>query len=241
MEVGGERRTFSAGDLLILSSDVTYRVERAVNVWVLEFRWEVLAPFLTGTNHTPTWRQFTALLGTPSGGVTPYLVPEEDRNTWQRCLHALDQELRAAQFGYCETAKAYLTLLLVRLARLVEKELPSLPLAQDPLVAKVLAYIEAHFREPLTLERLAEHVHRSPTHLTTRVREQIGQPVMDYVIGRRMQEAETLLETTNLPVSIIGEAVGYPEPSAFSRQFRKRQGLSPAAWREANSHEPTAR
>lgn len=98
----------------------------------------------------------------------------------------------------------------------------------------MLAYIEVNFRETLTLERIAAQVHRSPTYLTTRVREQIGQSLMDYVIERRMQEAETLLRTTDKPVSAVGEAVGYPEPSTFSRQFRKRCGLSPAAWREVN-------
>ena len=55
---------------------------------------------------------------------------------------------------------------------------------------------------------------------------------MDYVIERRMQEAEVLLKTTDNAVQTVGEHVGYPEPSTFSRLFRKRYGLSPTAWRE---------
>lgn len=231
-ESAGDLQHFFAGDVLILSGDATLKVERAVNVWVLEFRWEALAPFLSGAGRTsPAWRQFAAALGVPSETLKAYSVSAEDRSTWQRCLETLDQEVRAGRLGYCETAKAYLTLLLVNLARLIETEIVSLPLVIDPLSAKVLAYIEAHFREPLTLEGLAEHVHRSPGYLTTRLREQIGQPVMDYVIGRRMQEAETLLKMTDVPVQTVGERVGYPDPSTFSRQFRKRHGVSPAAWR----------
>ena len=234
LNISGERRTFSTGHLLVLSGDTILRVEQAVDVWVFEFRWEALTPFLSSPNGTSTWRQFAATLDASSEGVNYYLVPDEERGTWQRCLQTLDQELRTERFGYCESAKAYLTLLLVSLVRVLEEKNAFLPLADDPLVAKVLAYIEVHLREPLTLEAVARHVHRSPSYLTTRVREQIGQSVMDYVIGRRIQEAETLLKTTDNPVSAIGEAVGYPEPSDFSRQFRKRYGLSPSAWREAN-------
>ena len=159
-------------------------------------------------------------------------MPADARSTWQRYLQSLDQELRAQQLGYFESARAQLTLLMVSLARVLEEDLFSRPLAKDPLVAKTLAYIEAHFHEPLTLAGFAEHVHRSPTYLTTRVREQIGRSVMDYVIERRLQEAERLLETTDEPVSAIGEAVGYPEPSTFSRLFRKRHALPPAVWRK---------
>ncbi len=47
-EIAGDLQHFFAGDVLILSGDATLRVEQAVNVWVLEFRWEALAPFLSG-------------------------------------------------------------------------------------------------------------------------------------------------------------------------------------------------
>ena len=233
-EVAGERCTFSEGDLLILSEHAVLNVEQVVDVWVLKFRWDALALFLSGAGHTSTWHQFAATLGTPAREVEQFRVPEEVRSTWQHCLQSLNQELHVQQFGYFESARAQLTLLMVSLARILEEDITSRPLAEDPLVAKTLAYIEEHFHEPLTLKQLAEHVHRSPTYLTTRVREQIGQPVMDYVIERRMQEAERLLETTDNTVSAVGEAAGYPEPSTFSRQFRKRYGFSPAAWRTTN-------
>lgn len=233
LEVGGERRVFSEGDLLVLSEHAVLGVEQVIDVWVLKFRWDALAPFLGGAGHTPTWRQFAATLGTSAREVETFSVPKEARPTWQRCLRSLNQELHARQLGYFESATAQLTLLMVSLARVLEEEISS-PLADDPLVAKTLAYIEARFREPLTLTELAEHVHRSPTYLTTRVKEQIGRSAMDYVIERRMREAQTLLKTTDQPVSAIGEKVGYLEPSTFSRQFRKRYGSSPAAWREEN-------
>lgn len=238
LSVEGELQNFSEGDLLILSGHTAVEAEQAVDVWVLEFRWEALTPFLGGMGQTFTWRQFAAALGTPLESVKRYTVPRDERPTWQRGLHTLNQELRTEQIGYCESAKAYLTLLLVSLARLIEDDIATMPLVEDPLIAKVLAYVEAHFRERVTLEQLAQHVHRSPAHLTTRVREQTGRSLMNYVIERRMQEAEVLLKATDDAVQTVGERVGYPEPSTFSRLFRKRYGVSPTAWRE-QSKKPT--
>lgn len=235
LDVAGELQTFASGDLLILPQSIPIKASQVVDVWVLEFLWDALAPFSSGVGDVfPAWRQLAAMLDTPTGHPKRYAISKEERTTWQRCLQTLDQELQGKRLGYCESAKAQLTLLLVSLARNLEADLTSLPLTDDPTVTKVLAYIEVNFRRPLTLERIAAQVHRSPAYLTTRVREHIGQSVMDYVIERRMQEAEALLKTTDNPVSVIGEAVGYLEPSTFSRQFRKRHGLSPAAWREVS-------
>ena len=241
LEIGGELCTFSQGDLLILSEHAALGVEQVIDVWVLKFQWDALTPFLSDVGHAPTWCQIAATLGTSALEVERFRVPEEAHATWQRCLQSLDQELRTQQFGYFESAKAQLTLLLVSLARVIGEDLASRPLAADPLVAKTLAYIEVHLHEPLTLGQLAKRVHRSPTYLTTRVREEIGQSLMDYVIERRIRKAERLLGTTNEPISAIGEAVGYPEPSTFSRLFRKRYALSPAAWRKIKQGERTTR
>lgn len=184
LDIAGELQTFSPGDLLILPQSTPIKAAQVIDVWVLEFLWEALAPFSNGVGDTfPAWRQLAAMLNTPTGHLKRYAVSNEERTTWQRCLQTLDQELRRQQLGYCESAKAHLTLLRVSLARLLEADLASLPLTDDPLVAKVLAYIESNFRETLTLERIAAQVHRSPAYLTTRVRKQMGQSLMDYVIG----------------------------------------------------------
>ncbi|MBB5372192.1 AraC-like transcriptional regulator QhpR [Acidocella aromatica] len=50
--------------------------------------------------------------------------------------------------------------------------------------------------------------------------------------GVRGRLAEALLGQTDLPVTAIGERLGYSEISAFSRAFRARTGFAPAAYRQ---------
>lgn len=97
----------------------------------------------------------------------------------------------------------------------------------DDLSRKVFSLIEKRYAEPLTLTEIARDVHRSPTYLTTYMRQNTGRSVGDCLITRRMDVAKNLLITTDLPVAEVGERVGYPEPSVFSRQFRKSLGVSP--------------
>jgi two-component system response regulator YesN len=47
-----------------------------------------------------------------------------------------------------------------------------------------------------------------------------------------MDRARELLETTQLPVTAAGQMAGYGNPSAFSRAFRRRYGVSPSRYRE---------
>lgn len=101
----------------------------------------------------------------------------------------------------------------------------------DNLSRKVFSLIEKRYAEPLTLTEIAQDVHRSPAYLTTYMRQNTGRSVIDCLITRRMDVAKNLLITTDLSVAEIGERVGYPEPSVFSRQFRRTSGVSPLTWR----------
>jgi AraC-like DNA-binding protein len=47
----------------------------------------------------------------------------------------------------------------------------------------------------------------------------------------RYEIARQLLEGTRLPLAEIAATLGYSDPSAFTRAFRRWSGHAPAAWR----------
>ena len=47
---------------------------------------------------------------------------------------------------------------------------------------------------------------------------------MNYLTGRRMEEAKKLLLQTDYKSQVIGNMVGYPEPNYFSYVFKKNCG-----------------
>jgi AraC-like DNA-binding protein len=131
------------------------------------------------------------------------------------------------------TALARRSLLAVALTELIRAEEPPEAPARPSLAAEALAYVEAHALEPLTPTGIARALGRSPTHLTTVVRRETGKTLGQWVLAFRMAEARRRLTETDELVDVIGERVGYPDPSHFGRVFRRVHGVSPGAWRAA--------
>ena len=67
----------------------------------------------------------------------------------------------------------------------------------------------------------------------------VGMPPIAYANRRRAERAAILLSTTDDPVAAIGAHVGWPDPSHFSRRFRREFGVGPRTYR-AQSHEHQA-
>ncbi len=113
-------------------------------------------------------------------------------------------------------------------------------MTDDKISTRVLDYVSEHYLEPLSLQTIAQKFHRAPAHLTTRFRKATGLPVMECVLEKRMDEAKHLLATTSQTVQKIADHIGYTDVSLFSRQFRRRYGVSPRQWREESRNEKKA-
>jgi AraC family transcriptional regulator, transcriptional activator of pobA len=203
--------------------------------WGLFFPVEVLgsqapAAFLSWRTH-PLLYPFVRGAG---HGVHRVNVPQTDRPTWSERLSALDAELRERRDGYAEAVLAQLTLLLVDVARLAVDVVGDLRVRDEPLLADVFAFIEAHYGEPISLRDVARAVHLSSGHLTTVIGHLTGRTVQGWITERRMTEARRLLAITDLGVAEVGRGVGYGDPSYFVRSFRRAHGTTPLAWRRAS-------
>lgn len=64
-----------------------------------------------------------------------------------------------------------------------------------------------------------------------RFRKAVGMTALEYVHALRLEDAKTLLETTEQPLHELAEKVGYDDATFFSRLFRRKVGLTPADYR----------
>lgn len=105
----------------------------------------------------------------------------------------------------------------------------------NPKLAKVFRFIEAHYHQSISLTDVAEIAGYSPAYLTNLVQSQTGRTVKQWITERRMAEARKLLVNTAYSVNQVAETVGYADVSYFIRQFRQFHNTSPQAWRNAAS------
>lgn len=105
------------------------------------------------------------------------------------------------------------------------------------LYLQARATIARHYRRPLTLDRVARALASSPRQVT-RAYAQFGQITFreDLLMRRMRAAAQLLVEQPAIPVRDVARIVGYSQPPHFAKAFRRRYGLTPAAFRaEARS------
>ncbi len=184
----------------------------------------------------PAWQAhpllFPFLHGRP-GGLLRLAIPAERQALWDSMIRSIEDELTGRDDGYRQAALAYLTLLLIDLARLADDVVGDLRRSGEPLLAEVFAVIERRLAGPLSLRDVAETVGMTAGHLTTLVKRRTGRTVGEWITERRMTRARELLSETDLPISDVARHVGILDPGYFTRQFRRAHDLSPRQWRQA--------
>ncbi|RAV05692.1 hypothetical protein DQG13_03095 [Paenibacillus sp. YN15] len=113
---------------------------------------------------------------------------------------------------------------------------PSKPLRGTRYSERVMSWIEAHYHEKISMDQLAEALHLSNNYISRIFREETGGSISDYITARRIKQACRLLETTDLSVGMIADAIGYDNPSYFIHLFRKVMGVTPLKYRSARNH-----
>ncbi len=99
------------------------------------------------------------------------------------------------------------------------------------LVRQAMAYMHAHYAEPLSRQEIAEHVGLSDDYLTSCFRKELGLTPVAYLNRYRIQQARHLLKNTHKSITEIALDVGFSGSSYFNRVFRRETGMTPEAYR----------
>ncbi|MEH7547488.1 AraC family transcriptional regulator [Neobacillus vireti] len=99
---------------------------------------------------------------------------------------------------------------------------------------KIIEWIENNYQKEFVLERLANHLHLSPYHVSRVFREEMGCTITEYITEKRLNQACFLLKTTSYSISYIRRQVGVSSDSYFSQMFKKHKGMSPNQYRNVN-------
>lgn len=102
----------------------------------------------------------------------------------------------------------------------------------DKLVAKAEYRMQQNLHQTISIKELADSLNVSQRTLVRRFNYTMNISPLTYLQNLRIEAAKKLLETTNISIEAVIENIGYEDISSFSRLFKKRTGLSPAAYRQ---------
>ncbi|WP_035563569.1 helix-turn-helix domain-containing protein [Hymenobacter sp. IS2118] len=96
------------------------------------------------------------------------------------------------------------------------------------------AYFAQAESQPLpTVQHFADALHVSPAYLSDMLRSLTGQNTQQHIHQHLLERAKQLLLTTNLSINETAFRLGFEYPQYFTRLFKSKTGLTPAAFRVA--------
>lgn len=113
-----------------------------------------------------------------------------------------------------------------------EEDLSNGEYPQQIYVEHILNYIEKNYKKEIRVSQLAKEMGLSRSYLSSCFKKTTGQTVQDYLMSLRMEKAEILLTSTATPIGEIASEVGYEDSLAFSKTFKKKNGISPSKYRQ---------
>lgn len=101
------------------------------------------------------------------------------------------------------------------------------------VIFEINQYIHEHYREGLTIKKLAEVFFLHPVYLGQLLIKRNGIGFNDMIHKLRIEEAVRLLADHSYKNSEIAERVGYSSYGQFAKQFERRMGMSPNQYKNS--------
>ena len=220
--VGADRYRIQKGDILIIAPGVSHRpifpadmepYHRDV-LWINpEFR-NNLMEFFPSDHKALEDVQMMRTAGTP----------------WEHLpeiFHRGVMESERKQYGW-ELAVIGNTLTLLALMRRAVQDGSAKPLQAEKreLLAQVMAYIEGHLGEKISLKDIAQHFYVSESTVSHLFQEKMGVSFYRCVTQRRLIAAKSRIWEGE-PLETVSQAVVFSDYSTFYRAFKREYGVSP--------------
>ena len=100
------------------------------------------------------------------------------------------------------------------------------------LTERILAYIRANYRHPISLRKIAKEMAYSFTYCDQIFKKDMGVSIIRYLIDYRIQKVKEFLIENLISLKEIAERTGFGECNYLSRQFKQRTGISPLRFRK---------
>ena len=91
--------------------------------------------------------------------------------------------------------------------------------------------LEEQYRDPPSVEQLADMVGLSASRLAHLFRLEVGMSIQSYIVERRLLMAAMLIVQSDERISQIAYSVGFGDVSNFNHSFKRRFAMSPRAYR----------
>lgn len=103
--------------------------------------------------------------------------------------------------------------------------------AKTAYVEKVIAYMNQHYSEDISIDTMANHVGISPQYMCRLFKQQMSVRPFEYLRQVRINKSKSLLiQRKVLKIEAIASAVGFNNPSYYGAIFKQYEKMTPKAF-----------
>ncbi|MBR2343031.1 MAG: AraC family transcriptional regulator [Clostridia bacterium] len=230
----GQTSQLLRGDMFIVPPGAVHYIsaEGEAVFYSLSFMESFIAKFREGN---PLVRDFLSMLAGRERVRAKISVPKTEILNMEMIMANICREFFEKPFGFRDTVRAYILLIITLFARIYMME-SAVPVgAADStreLVLCAAEYIEKNCTEHITLADITERLAISKSAFCKHFYELVGKTFNEYVNYCRIKEALKYLER-GLGASAIYGLLGYADSSTFYRNFVKVMGTTPGEYRKS--------
>ncbi|MGM1062664.1 GlxA family transcriptional regulator [Saccharothrix sp. Mg75] len=109
----------------------------------------------------------------------------------------------------------------------------SVPEDDDDTLAMAMDWASGNLDQPLTVDAMAKRAGMSNRTFFRRFQATTGLTPLKWLLNQRLSRAQSLLETTDLPIERVSEASGLGTAANLRRHFTTHVGVTPTDYRHA--------
>ena len=156
-------------------------------------------------------------------------------------LKTLLIEARKKEEGYQQMCQCLLVELIINILRRANSHVEVAHIEkQNLLCISIENYIEAHFKENITLDDLSKYTYASKYHIVHSFTSYKGIAPIAYVLKRRIEESKHLLINTDFMINEIASSVGFSSVAYYIQTFNKFEHTSPGRYRKLHQTKKVA-
>lgn len=157
----------------------------------------------------------------------------EEINKIKSLILSIKYEFENQQSDYITLVNNYISAILILFSRKYNKQRFSQKEKQGyQKLLQTIKYIDLHFKENITLDLLAQNVAYSRCYFSSIFKKCMGMSVWDYICIKRIEEALSLIKTTDKNILDIALECGFNNTVNFNKIFKKYTNLLPSAIRK---------
>ena len=229
LNIDGKDYTFDRHQIIFLTEFHKVRVVRVDEVRLLRFN----KPFYCILDHDAEVG-CKGMLFFGASQLPVIKIPEDEIEKFETVWKMFTIEMQSNDNLQIDMLQMMLKRYLILCTRLYKtQKQPALENYDSDLIREFNFLVEQNFKTKHTVAEYADLLHKSPKTLSN-IFSKIGKKSpLQYIQSRKMMEARRLLHYSDLQIQEIAYELGYEDLQAFSRFFKKQEGVSPSKFKDA--------